>query len=93
MKKRKNYEPSFRAKVALESVKGFKTLTEISKEHKVHINMILRWKKELLEKLPSIFQKQENVELKEMSELNEDLYKEIGKLKMENDYLKKKLQN
>ncbi len=91
MRKRRNYDPSFRAKVALEALKGNRTLSEISGEFKVHPNMIVKWKKELVAKLPTLFQKPDNSELTEAQEKNDELYKEIGKLKMEVDYLKKKL--
>jgi len=91
MRKRRNYDPIFRARVALEALKGNRTLSEISGEFKVHPNMIVKWKKELVIKLPTVFQKPDNAELAEAHERNDDLYKEIGKLKMEVDYLKKKL--
>jgi transposase-like protein len=91
MRKRRNFDPNFRARVALEAIKGTKTLSEISAEYKIHPNMIVKWKKELVAKLPTIFQKQDNSELAEAQEKNDELYKEIGKLKMEVDYLKKKL--
>lgn len=91
MRKRRNYEPAFRGRVALEAVKGNKTLAAIASEYKIHPNMIVKWKKELVEKLPTLFQKPDNADLKEAQERNDELYKEIGKLKMEVDYLKKKL--
>ena len=91
MRKRRNFDPVFRGRVALEAAKGNRTLAEISSEFKVHKNLIVIWKKELLEKLPTLFQKENNEDLKEALEKNDDLYKEIGKLKMEVDYLKKKL--
>jgi len=91
MRKRRNYDPSFRARVALEALRGNRTLSEISGEFKVHPNMIVKWKKELVAKLPTLFQKPDNAELVEAQERNDELYKEIGKLKMEVDYLKKKL--
>jgi transposase-like protein len=91
MKKRRNYDPTFRGRVALEALRGNRTLAAIAGEYKVHPNMIVRWKKELVEKLPTVFQKPDDAELKEALEQNDELYKEIGKLKMEVDYLKKKL--
>ena len=91
MKKRRTYDPNFRARVALEAVKGTRTIADISSEYKLHPNVILKWKKELVGKLPTIFQKPENIELLDAIEKNDELYKEIGKLKMEVDYLKKKL--
>jgi transposase len=91
MRRRKSYEANFRAKVALEAIKGSLTLAEIAKEYKVHPNMIVKWKKEALEKFPTLFIKTDSGELAEAKEEIEELYKEIGKMKMETDYLKKKL--
>lgn len=89
MRRRKNYDPTFRARVALAAVKGDKTLASLSSEYKVHANLIVKWKKELLTNLPNIFQKADNSVAEELNEKNDELYKEIGKLKMEVDYLKK----
>ena len=55
VRKRRNFSPEFKAKVALHSVKGNKTLTELSQEYKVHPNAISNWRKQLLENLPDIF--------------------------------------
>ncbi len=93
MKTRKTYEPKFRARVALEAIKGQKTIAEIVKEYKLHSSVIMRWKKEVMDKLHTLFQKQDNSELEEAVAKTDELYKEIGKLKMEVDYLKKKLLN
>lgn len=91
MRRRKNYDPTFRARVALAAVKGDKTLASLSSEYKVHANLVVKWKKELLTNLPNIFQKVDNNVVEELIEKNDELYKEIGRLKMEVDYLKKKL--
>jgi transposase-like protein len=91
MKVRKTYDPKFRAKVALEAIKGTMTLGEITKQYKIHHSVVIRWKNELLEKLPLIFSKDNDITLAETIEKNEELYKEIGKLEMEVKYLKKKL--
>lgn len=74
MKKRRNYDPIFRGRVALEAVKGNKTLAAMAGEYKVHPNMIVKWKKELVEKLPTLFQKADNGELKDALEQNDKLY-------------------
>jgi transposase len=90
MKVRKTYDASFRAKVALEAVRGKMTLGEITKHYKIHHSVVIRWKNELLEKSPLLFLKESDVSLNEALEKNEELYKEIGKLQMEVMYLKKK---
>jgi transposase-like protein len=91
MKARKNYDPKFRAKVALEAIKGNMTLGEITKQYKLHHSVVIRWKNEMLEKLPLLFLKEKDTTLEKTLNENEELYKEIGKLEMEVKYLKKKL--
>jgi len=90
---RNKFEAGFKAKVALEAIKGEKTLAELSSQYGVHANMITRWKQEALEKLPGIFDKKaERRENAEEAEKVDKLYKAVGELKMENDWLKKKLE-
>ena len=90
---RKKFEAGFKAKVALEAVKGEKTLAELSAQFGVHSNMIVRWKQEMLQKLPVLFDKKaERRENAEEAEKVDKLYKAVGELKMENDWLKKKLE-
>ena len=90
---RKKFEAGFKARVALEAIKGEKTLAEISSQYGVHANMITRWKQEALEKLPGVFDKKAaRREETETEEKVEKLYKAVGELKMENDWLKKKLE-
>jgi transposase len=93
MRRRRTYDATFRARVALEAIKSTRTLAEISGEYKVHANMIVKWKKEAISKLPLLFQKADNTGLDEAEEKIDELYKEIGKLKVESEYLKKKLLN
>ncbi len=87
---RKSYDATFRAKVALEAVKGEKTLAELSGAFGVHPNQICRWKKQLLESLPDLFTDQRKRRDKEQEELVSELYRQIGQLKVELDWLKKK---
>ena len=89
---RKKFEAGFKARVALEAVKGEKTLAELSSQFGVHSNMIVRWKQEMLQKLPGLFDKKaERRENAQEVEKVDKLYKAVGELKMENDWLKKKL--
>lgn len=91
MKKRNNYPDSFKAKIALEAIKGDLTLTEISSKYSVHSTQINRWKKQVLEKLPGIFSdKVKKIEQNHDQEKDE-LFKQIGQLKVELDWLKKKI--
>lgn len=87
---RKSYDAAFRAKVALEAAKGEKTLAELSSIFGVHSNQICRWKKQLLESLPDLFTDRRKKRDKEQEELVEELYRQIGQLKVELDWLKKK---
>ncbi len=87
---RKSYDAAFRAKVALEAVKEEKTLAELSSLYGVHANQISRWKKQLLESLPDLFTDRRKKKDKQQEELIEELYRQIGQLKVELDWLKKK---
>jgi transposase-like protein len=87
--KRRKFSAAFKAKVALEAVKGKETLSELAQRFELHPNQISTWKQEFLEKSVSVFadskgSKSEEVDL-------EKLYATIGQLKLENDFLKKNL--
>jgi transposase-like protein len=87
---RKSYSAAFKAKVALEAVKKEKTIAQLSSEYGVHPNQITKWRKKLLEELPSVFSDQRKKKEKDSEELQSELYKQIGQLKVEVDWLKKK---
>ncbi len=89
--RRKNYNASFKAKVALELCKELKTLNEVATKYKVHPNLIAKWKKQMLENLPMIFTVSNNhrTKDKEHEELIASLYQKIGQLEVEIDWLKK----
>lgn len=89
---RKNHDGAFKAKVALEAIKGEKTMAQISSEYGVHVNQIGQWKKSLLAELPSLFSDKRKKVEKQNEELETELYKQIGQLKVELDWLKKKSQ-
>ena len=55
MKMRKNFDGAFKGKVALEAIKGEKTLTQIASDYKIHVSQIRQWKKRLLEEIPGLF--------------------------------------
>lgn len=88
---RKRYSAEFKAKVVLEALKGQKTLNEIAAKFQVHPNQVTQWKKQLLEALPSIFSDCRLREDKEREQLAANLYQQIGQLKVELDWLKKKV--
>lgn len=87
---RKRYSAEFKAKVALEALKGQKTTNEIAAKFQVHPNQVTQWKKQLLEALPSIFSDRRLRDDKEREQLEANLYQQIGQLKVELDWLKKK---
>src|SRR4051812_25930356 len=87
---RKNYTSAEKAKIALEALKGTMTQNEITSKYGVHSTQIFSWKKQLLESLPEIFSDRRREKDKTQEELIEELYKQIGQLKVELDWLKKK---
>lgn len=90
MSNRRKFDDEFKARVALEAIKGEKTISEISGEFGVHPNMIRLWKKKMLEGAPGIFTRKQDPQINELKELNEELYKKIGKQDVELEFLKKK---
>ncbi len=88
--KRNVYKPEFKAKVALEAVRGRLTINQISKQFGVHPNQISKWKKQFLASLPQIFDNSKQPQAEAGEELTNQLYQQIGQLKVELDWLKKK---
>ena len=89
---RKNHSKEFKAKVALAALKGDKTMAELSSEFGVHATMITRWRNEAKEGLAGVFGKSDRKEVLEYKEKIEDLYKTIGRIQVENDWMRKNLQ-
>lgn len=87
---RKRYDPSFKARVVIEVLKEQETLAEIASRYEVHPNQITRWKKEFLDKAPEIFTKKSSKEAKKEAEKEDELYRQIGQLKVELEWIKKK---
>ena len=90
-RKRRTFTDKFKAKVALEAVKGVKTLAELATEYQVHPNQISDWKKQLLSNAPELFASGKKHRAKTEDELMAPLYEEIGRLKMDVKWLEKKL--
>ena len=86
---RKRFSKEFKAKVAFEALKGEKTMTELSSEFSVHATQIAKWKKELADGSPGIFTGKGDPDEKSKDKLIEDLYKRIGQIEVENNWLKK----
>ena len=88
--KRKNFSGELKAKVALEALRGIKTTNQIGQEFGVHPTQVGLWKKELQEQASSLFDAKRGPKPADPSASSERLYSEIGRLKMELDWLKKK---
>ena len=86
----KSYTAAEKAKIALEAAKGQSTINELTQRFGVHSKQILRWKKQLLEKLPELFSDTQKRKDTEHQKLVEQLYQQIGQLSVERDFLKKK---
>ena len=89
--KRKRHSNDFKARVALEAVKGVRTLSELSAAYGVHSTVIAHWKRQLIQGAPTLFERGGAPGGKTEEEVTGPLYQEIGRLKMEVDWLKKKL--
>jgi transposase-like protein len=87
---RKKHSAAFKAKVALEAIKENRTSAELSSAYGVHTTMITRWKRPVLEYLPDIFSDKAKRKDKNNEELLASLCQQIGQLKVEVDWLKKK---
>jgi len=88
-KNRRRLSAEFKAKVALEAIKGVKTVNELGSRHGIHPTQISRWKKQAMEGLPAIFSDRRARDTKAEKELRARLYQQIGQLQVELDWLKK----
>lgn len=89
---RKNHDSAFKAKVALEALKDDRTMAELASEYGVHPNQIRQWRQKLVDELPGVFSDRRHKKDKEAEEVTSELYRQIGQLKVELDWLKKKSQ-
>lgn len=87
---RKKYSSEFKAKVALAALKNDETVAELAARFGVHPTMIHTWKRTILESAPDIFDKGQKSR-KQADDKVDELYRQIGKLKVERDFLSKKL--
>jgi putative transposase len=87
---RKSYPSEFKAKVALEAVKGERSLSELASKYEVHPNQIGQWRKALLAELPGLFSEKRHRQEQNDEAEKARLYEEIGRLKVELDWVKKK---
>lgn len=87
---RRNHSAEFKARVALEALKGIKSMSELASEYEVHPNQISTWKKQVSAELPGIFSNRRKREADGGEELKARLYEQIGQLQVELNWLKKK---
>lgn len=90
-KSRRKFSSDFKAKVVLEALKERSTIEELARKYELHPTQINLWKKEAVSKLSSVFNKAGDGETENKEEQMDKLYSQIGQLKVENDFLKKKL--
>ena len=85
------FSSAFKAEVALEAIKGVKTVSELAQEYELHPAQITQWKKQFLEQSASIFEsdKKKNEELEQLKTERDELFRQMGELKFENSWYKK----
>ena len=88
--RRRRFSAALKAKVALEAIRGQRTVAELAGEHQVHPNQISQWKKQLLDAAESLFADRRVKQEQRQEELVAELYQQIGRLKVEVDFLQKK---
>lgn len=90
-KSRKQYSSQFKAKVAIEAIKGHKTTAELASQYELHPTVINGWKRQLQEKAENLFENNQNHTAKEdkTEATIDELYRQIGQLKVERDFLVK----
>ena len=88
---RKQHSAQFKARVAIEAIRGEKTLSQLGSQFKVHPMQIAKWRKAALQQLPELFVDGRTRKASDSKPDNDGLYEEIGRLKVELDWLKKKV--
>jgi len=88
--KRRQHSPEFKARVALEALKGIEPVHAIAAKYQVHPVQVSQWKKDLLERLPEVFASKAPPSVAEAAAKEDRLYRKIGQLEVELDWLKKK---
>ena len=89
-RKRRNFGAAFKAKVALAACRGDKTTAQLASEYEVHAGQVTAWKKQLLAAAASLFEDRRGKRPDESAADEQELYEQIGRLKMEVEWLKKK---
>ncbi len=87
---RRQFTAEFKAKVALEAIKGIKTASELASQYNVHPVQISQWKKQALDGLSDVFTDKRKKDAQDQEALQAQLYQQIGQLQVELDWMKKK---
>ena len=87
---RRKFTSEFKAKVAIEAIKGQRTVNELAQEFEVHPNQIAVWKKQLLGSAGDVFSRGKDLDAEQKAAECDRLYRKVGQLQVENDWLKKK---
>ncbi len=93
-KPRRNHDRNFKTRVVLEALKEQKTLAQLSAQFEIHANQITGWKKQVISTMPTLFESENdrhNIDPEQVEQITAPLYQQIGQLKVELDFLKKKL--
>ena len=90
-RQRKTYSAELKARIALEAIKGQMTVNQIATHYGVHPNQVMQWKQQAMRQLPEIFSRPSPQAAQEDEALKAQLYQQIGQLKVELDWLKKKV--
>lgn len=90
-RKRQTHSAALKAQVALAALKGDKTINELASQHGVHPTLIHTWKKQLLTGAEDVFSNGRQAAATDHEALQAQLYQEVGRLKMELDWIKKKM--
>ncbi len=90
-RQRRKFSSALKARVAIEAIKGHRSVSELAGEHQVHPSQITQWKKQLLDSAEQVFSDGRVIEKKDQEELLSKLYQQIGQMKVELDWLQKKL--
>jgi putative transposase len=91
MAQRKQYSGEFKAKVVVQALKGQHTLNEIASKYSVHPVQVAQWKRQALDELPHVFADHRARAARAVEEEKSQLYEQVGRLKVELEWLKKKL--